>query len=282
MARTYTNSLAAVAASFPGSVYEPVQRLNGAQDYTEITETFTVPAVADSEGRYRVELDYAINSNVTPVINCGVTLDLARIPYPSVPAAGQVGVAVSDVPILEFHADRAGETGQITYQPLGSVRTAGWENRIQVEIAAVQEAVGTGDIADSRLSDNVPLLDAATNAFEGNLHVDGQGQYEGLITANSGAVIGTSGTQINKILSGTAAIDFGSIAAGTALELTITVSGAASGNTVMVTPPIGIEAGLIWCGYVSAADTVTIRVGNITGSAIDPASATWRATVVQF
>lgn len=80
-------------------------------------------------------------------------------------------------------------------------------------------------------------------------------------------------------LSGSATLDFASIASTATAELTITVTGAVAGRSVILGPPSGIEAGLTWSGYVSATDTVTVRLFNTTGAAIDPASATWRAVV---
>lgn len=81
------------------------------------------------------------------------------------------------------------------------------------------------------------------------------------------------------ILSATATLDFPSVAAGASQELTVTVTGAAVGDTVYLGAPAAIEAGLVWNGYVSATNTVKVRVTNVTGSAIDPASATWKVTV---
>lgn len=82
-------------------------------------------------------------------------------------------------------------------------------------------------------------------------------------------------------LSNTASLDFPSIAAGGQQDLTITVTGAATGDTVLLGPPSSLLAGLTVWGRVSAANTVSIRLSNITGSAIDPAAATWRATVIK-
>lgn len=80
---------------------------------------------------------------------------------------------------------------------------------------------------------------------------------------------------------GTAVLDFGSIGAGLQATLTITVTGAATGDVVLLGAPAALEAGLSFCGYVSAADTVTVVVANNTAGSIDPASATWRASVVK-
>ena len=77
----------------------------------------------------------------------------------------------------------------------------------------------------------------------------------------------------------TASLNFSSIAANAIGVLTVTVTGAVAGATVKLGPPAAIEAGLIWCGYVSAADTVTIRIHNTSGSAVDPVAATWSVRV---
>lgn len=70
----------------------------------------------------------------------------------------------------------------------------------------------------------------------------------------------------------TATLDFGPIGAGATAELTTTVTGAATGDFVTVNAA-SLEADLvIGDAWVSAADTVTIRVGNISAGSIDPAS----------
>lgn len=78
-----------------------------------------------------------------------------------------------------------------------------------------------------------------------------------------------------------ATLDFPSIAAGGSQDLTVTATGAAVNDTVHLGPPTGLTAGLIPFAWVSAADTVTIRLSNITAGAIDPASATWKVAVHQ-
>ena len=92
-----------------------------------------------------------------------------------------------------------------------------------------------------------------------------------------------SGTPITKVLSASATLDFPSIAAQTCDEsLTITVTGAATGNVVSLGPPSGFENGLSATGYVSASNTVKVRLCNVTSGSIDPASASWRAMVTAF
>lgn len=92
------------------------------------------------------------------------------------------------------------------------------------------------------------------------------------------------GTQTRNIfmgLDGSASLDFPSIAAGSTAELNITVTGATAGDRVILGPPSTLNAGLMVTGYVGSDNTVTIRLHNTTGGAIDPASATWRVSVLK-
>lgn len=101
------------------------------------------------------------------------------------------------------------------------------------------------------------------------------------LTLGSGLSIST--TTLNATaapLTATATLDFGSIAAAASATLTITVTGATTGQAVALGLPAAPAAGIVFFGFVSAADTVTVRAMNITASAVDPASATYRATVL--
>lgn len=90
------------------------------------------------------------------------------------------------------------------------------------------------------------------------------------------------GLNITKLLTATASLDFGSISANTTANLTITVTGAEVGDHVWLVPPATLEDGVIHCGGVTAADTVCVRLHNTSGGAINPAAATWRATVMKI
>lgn len=96
------------------------------------------------------------------------------------------------------------------------------------------------------------------------------------------ATLNTSGRvpAAQKMLTATATLDFASIAAGAVGTLTATVTGAATGDFVIVAPPGNLTAGLVFCGFVSAANTVTIRIINGTAGAVDPASATFGIAVL--
>jgi hypothetical protein len=106
-----------------------------------------------------------------------------------------------------------------------------------------------------------------------------------LTTPDIGAAIGTSlnlgSSTLLDILTATAALNFDLTAVATQ-DLTIAVTGAALGDAVMIGVPHGsITTDTNFWGWVSAADTVTIRATRISGTP-DPASGTFRATVLKF
>jgi len=79
----------------------------------------------------------------------------------------------------------------------------------------------------------------------------------------------------------TASLDFGSTAQSAISTATVTVPGAQVGDTVSLGAPSTIEAGFLWSGFVSATDTVTIRLAKITTGTVDPAVGTWAVTVTR-
>jgi hypothetical protein len=101
------------------------------------------------------------------------------------------------------------------------------------------------------------------------------------LTASGTLRVG-GGTVVANILSATATLDFPSIGSNGTETLTITVTGAVAGDSVFLGCPAGLDAGLVFCASVTAADTVTVRMHNSSGGSVDPASGTFRATVIRF
>lgn len=89
------------------------------------------------------------------------------------------------------------------------------------------------------------------------------------------------GSIVSKNLHAGATLSFGTIPANSTIEKTITVTGASLYDPVYVVPNASPEAGLIWSAYVSAADTVTVRLANITTAAITPVNIGWKAFVTK-
>lgn len=81
------------------------------------------------------------------------------------------------------------------------------------------------------------------------------------------------------ILTGSATYDLASLIDGAGATTTISVPGAALGDFVMVSHSLDLQ-GITVTGYVSAADTVSVRFQNETGGTLDIASGTIRAVVM--
>lgn len=85
---------------------------------------------------------------------------------------------------------------------------------------------------------------------------------------------------IYKALEETATIDPSSLATGIGEVKTMTVTGATVGNFVIVAAPYDLQ-GITVTGYVSAANTVSIKLHNGTVGTVDLASGTWKVRVLK-
>jgi hypothetical protein len=86
---------------------------------------------------------------------------------------------------------------------------------------------------------------------------------------------------IPTYLMNTATLNFAAIANGAcAADLTMTVSGANPGDAVAPGWP-ALPAGVFGMMLVSSANTVTVRLCNMSGASVTPPSATYRATIVR-
>lgn len=99
----------------------------------------------------------------------------------------------------------------------------------------------------------------------------------------TGSVSIGGGTAVTKIIKGTIAIDSASMLTLAGNVTTLTITGAAVGDSVVITPgTAGFEAGIICVGaYVSAADTVKVTMFNTTGGTIDPAALTCQYLLIR-
>ena len=83
-----------------------------------------------------------------------------------------------------------------------------------------------------------------------------------------------------KGLNITATLDFGATAAQSQSSLTVTVTGARSGDAVQVAPLADVS-GIVFTGVVTAIDTVTVYAKNFSSGSINPASQKYRVIVLQ-
>jgi hypothetical protein len=99
----------------------------------------------------------------------------------------------------------------------------------------------------------------------------------GAISSDTSLQAGSSGTPLTLIKKGTVTVDLADLATTAVADNSITVTGAAVGDLVLLQPPAAaLTAGLILAqAWVSATNTVKIRVYNPTGGSINEASGTW-------
>lgn len=163
--------------------------------------------------------------------------------------------------------------GKVVNSATSAVGVPGANGRFEIgsQTGAGLEMIGRGSVDDAILYNGsgttVFRVPSGTTTFS----------LPGSLRVNT-----TNGTAVDLIASATATLDFPSISAGASADLTITVTGATVGDSVHLGLPSAPTAGIIFQGFVSAANTVTVRATNITGSPVDPASATYRATVMSF
>jgi hypothetical protein len=159
-------------------------------------------------------------------------------------------------------------------------------------------AASAGCVAQSGISSfppgSIPLYtwsavsgawDAAGGTdYRAMLAAKGISTSTGLLTvdAATSTTISLDTAVVPMYLTTTAVLDFPSIPNGTcATDLTFTLGGAAVNDAVEPGLPGGIEGGLVANMRVAAPSTIAVRLCNLSGAAVDPASATYRATIVR-
>lgn len=83
---------------------------------------------------------------------------------------------------------------------------------------------------------------------------------------------------LSGILTGSKTHDYGSLVDGAGESTTVTVTGAALGDWCLATIDLDLQE-MTMTAYVSAADTVEVRLQNESGSTVDLASTTLRVLV---
>ena len=146
---------------------------------------------------------------------------------------------------------------------------------------------GTGNMvlsASPTLTGLTSLANASTTLFS-NTNTAYFGGTATSTFSSAGALSIAGGTAITKHLSAAASLDFPIIGASSCQSLTITVTGAADGDTVSLGVPTALanaSTTFAVTGFVSAANTVTARICQVaTQASSDPAAATVRADVWQ-
>lgn len=119
--------------------------------------------------------------------------------------------------------------------------------------------------------------------FRSSLNVQKSDNSYMFTADTTGTTIGSSGTEITKIIGASLVYDCGSIAAGVDSSFSITVTGALAGNPVIVGVSVAREDGLEIEVECVTNDVVRVILHNANlVSAIDPASRTYKVLVTNF
>ena len=117
----------------------------------------------------------------------------------------------------------------------------------------------------------------SNSTLKGNLTVNG------LSTLTSGVQVGTNGTNLYKVVSGTVSVDPGSISTDTRGSVNVTITGLNTVDRIILHPPTALNTNLLYCGCdITAANTLTIYLYNKSGGSIDDGANTWKYTYFIF
>lgn len=172
-----------------------------------------------------------------------------------------------------------GEATIFAYRAAGTVQCyiqdySGWGTGRSVNFVGVYVNPSNELEAVFYVDNNGTGTSAADIVFD----VEGVGNGGSVVNVNSFTNAGTVNPSTFGVLRATATWDPGSVSSGAQTSTTVTVTGAAVGDSVRATFSLSL-AGLQMTAYVSAANTVTVLLGNLTGGAVDLASGTLTVTV---
>lgn len=141
-----------------------------------------------------------------------------------------------------------------------------------VPLARIHIAAGTGTAGTAAILFDAGALLAAPP--------DGAVEFNG---TNLFLTVSTVRYTVAKTLTATAALDFPNTLTLTSSDLTIALTGAASGDIVSLgVPAAAVNANSCYTAFVSAANVVTVRFNNYSALAIDPASGTFRVSITKY
>lgn len=190
----------------------------------------------------------------------------------------------ADVPIAQVHTVRD------TTHNLSSIESANGSITGGIMADANHNAVRIG----SRSAHPLQLVTGDTNVGvtlfnDGNTSIGNSqdvaalsvGQSAQFQVTSAGATTIGGGTPIVKHISATATLSFGVVSGNSCIAQSIAAIGASDGDTVALGVPnsMGSVDGVSWFGWVSAADTVSVRACNVAAASVSIPSDIVRADV---
>lgn len=196
-----------------------------------------------------------------------------------------VGGLVPEVTVRDAHKSGGtilgGSPGTYVAVTQGSSTFVGTSGNIVTSADGTQITFSAAGVANvikaANATSNLRLGGANATQIECN---SGGVIVTGALSCSSDFTAHDGSTPIKKVLSATASLDF-DLTALTVQDLTMTLTGAALGDATYIGVPNGsVTASVQYTGWVSAANTVTIRARTVAVGE-NPASGTFRATVIQ-
>ena len=98
-----------------------------------------------------------------------------------------------------------------------------------------------------------------------------------------GVQVGTDGSYLYRVVSGTVSVNPGSIGAATRGSVNVTITGLSTYDRIILHPPTGLSGELLFCGCdITAGNTLTIYLYNKSGGSIDDGALTWKYSYLIF
>jgi hypothetical protein len=109
-----------------------------------------------------------------------------------------------------------------------------------------------------------------------------QGTGISTVALGTNTSVGVDTAVVPTYLTAAATLDFPSTAnSSCSAELTITLAGAATGDSIAAGLPAALPAGLFGVMRVTAANSVGVKICNLSGGTVDPAAMVYRATILR-
>jgi len=166
-------------------------------------------------------------------------------------------------------------TGAVANTILIGNTTANTSTGINVTVPTAQLHLGTGY---ATANNGAPLkFTAGTNLTTPE---NGAVEYDG---TNYYVTSGGSRYTLAKTLTATAYLNFGNTATNTSKDLTITVTGAALSDVVLLgVPNSAVNNNTSFSAWVSNTNTVTVRFNNYSSGPVNPGPGTFRVSVLKY
>ena len=235
-------------------------------DTTDTTITPTIEVELTQNGTPKTVYQSSVSIR-KDLITAGSTVPGARDSYYTKSEANAL--------FVEDSATNVDATNRSLYASDGNP-TLDWNNRTLVDASLGEVLTFSSGI---KLQGNLGFYGTTPTAQPSNINAVSGLIKVGLIA--SGTTYGVL-PQSTETLTVTTSLNFGTVAANSSNSITVSISGAAVNDVVLLGIPSAVSEGLTFFGHVVAADQVHVDAVNATGSGKTQSAATFRITVIGY